>query len=120
LEDTGNLCSTAQLAENFESNIRPHLGNCRSCHDMTVPAGILKAPGPQWFHPTDSTAIIEYLLANGLVDTVHPSFSLFLLKPLSIACGGLKHSGGDAIACDGPAHKAFIEFLSAASPCVPE
>ena len=110
-------CDLAQASEVFESEVQPFLVACRICHDMTVPAGVLKQPGPQWYHPTDSNTVVEYLLQNDLIDGFHPNFSTFLLKPLPTSCGGVKHTGGEWEFCEGEAHSSFLAFLSAAAPC---
>lgn len=115
--DTNGACGA--LPALFGSSVREHVAVCKSCHDMTVDPGFLKAPGPQWWHPTDDGAIVDYLLGSELVDSTHPAMSRFLLKPLAIADGGLKHLGGDLVKAGTPAHLDFLTFLEAAAPCVP-
>jgi hypothetical protein len=102
----------------FDSVLRPRLEGCRACHDMSAAAGLLKKPGPTWFHPSDSQATLDFLFANELISGSNPTLSLFLLKPLALSCGGVDHEGGPLITCNSPAHSDFMAFLEHAAPCV--
>jgi len=111
-------CDLAAVAAILDDSVRPGLIGCHVCHDMTVHSGLLKAPGPQWYHPEDSVAIVQFLLDNDLIDGHQPSSSMFLLKPLPPACGGANHTGGDAMGCDDATHAGFLTFVTAAADCV--
>lgn len=112
-------CGGAALATSFSENVRPWVGGCRPCHDMTLPAGALKAPGPQWYHSTDDQAVVDALFELGLIDPVSPLQSPFLLKPLSLEHGGEKHPGGSWLEPGTPEHGGFVEFLELAAECAP-
>jgi hypothetical protein len=111
-------CDVKGIVEVFQAEVKPHIGACRVCHDMTVPRSLLKAPGPPWYHPTDASAAVEYLLANDLVNGRDPPLSRFLLKPIPTPCGGIPHSGGDMLSCEGPGYLGLLAFVEVAAPCV--
>ena len=119
VQDVGNAdpCDRVSLASAFETLVAPHVPGCRTCHDMTAPAAILKAPGPQWYHPTDPAATVAYLMDNALIDSRNAAQSLFLLKPLAKADGGVEHLGGDQLSADTPAYDDFRTFLDQAANC---
>lgn len=115
----GPICDLVEAAARFDDTLRPNAPNCGTCHDMTVPPGLLKAPGPPWYHPSDASASVDYLLGNELVDPVDPAQSLFLLKPLDQASGGVQHTGGELVFGGTKAHEAFLMFLDVMAPCAP-
>jgi hypothetical protein len=116
LADHGS-CSVDNLAVVFEAQVRPWIQLCRPCHDQSVAPGLLKAPGPQWYHPDDEAYIVQYLIDNALIDANDAAASLFILKPLAQQDGGIKHTGGGLIQKDSDAYLGFMEFLVVASSC---
>ena len=112
-------CDLALAGARFDGSVRPYIPTCYTCHDMTAPAGLLKAPGPPWYHPEDTDAVVAFLLDNELVDPAEPSQSVFLLKPLDQPWGGTNHTGGELIFGGTVEYRGFLTFLEAAAPCVP-
>lgn len=67
---------------------------------------------------TGSLETMRTILAWGLVDLAMPSQSLLLLKPLSLARGGVLHGGGAKF--DGPedpTYQGFLAWISRYSAC---
>lgn len=112
-------CAEETLGALFDAKVRSHLVACPACHDMTVAPGLLKAPGPPWYHPTDGSEVVSTLMRRGLIDPTVPEESLFLLKPLDPADGGVIHTGGTWVEEGSPAWDGFLAFLVPASACAP-
>ena len=112
-----DVCERVTVDLAFKLNVRPYVGACHACHDMTATT-LQRAPGPKWYHPTDDGAIVDQLASRGLIDADEPANSKFLLRPLALDDGGIKHPGGKWFAKKDQAYSDFITFLTAAKPCV--
>ncbi|GEM_PF-1743922 len=117
-ETVAPSCSWTQLGAAYDTYVAPHLTSaCKSCHDLTLPPDVLKAPGPQWLHPADSVATVKALVDLATIDRDAPLQSRFLLKPLAPADGGMLHSGGVLFVKAAPAYDDFVAFLAVAATC---
>ena len=96
----------------FVKRIAPVLASvCAECH-----AGRGKGRMKLIVHPRDEPFPLEdhyanYEMVRRLVKAGAPLDSRFLLKPLAIADGGIKHKGGDRITKAGATYEAWVQFL---------
>ena len=107
----------------FKQNVEPVLQSvCAQCHAgkgkgrfalIVHGAGV---PFPDEEHRKNFETVSALLVPG------NPEKSLFLLKPLAVRDGGVKHDGGDRIFKGTPAYKtwtAFIDGEKAAAPAMP-
>lgn len=110
-------CDLSESIALFSVGVRPTIAWCRPCHDMELLRGMLKAPGPQWYHGTDDVAAVSAIVELGLINGGNPLASLFLVKPLGVDSGGLQHLGGGWFEAGSSEYEAFANFVQAAAVC---
>src|SRR5262245_37964838 len=107
----------------FKQNVEPVLQSvCAQCHAgkgkgrfglIVHGAGV---PFPDAEHKTNFDTVVALLVPGA------PEKSQFLLKPLAVRDGGVKHEGGDRIFKGTPAYRNWVSFINgekAAAPAAP-
>jgi hypothetical protein len=98
----------------FRDNVEPVVrAVCAECHagkGHGLYAGIITHP-PGAPHPESDTRI-NYAIVMKLLVPGKPEQSKFLLKPLNVKGGGVKHEGGERIIKGTAAYKAWVDFIN--------
>lgn len=109
-------CDEDALAADFDARVFRWRGRCAHCHN-TCKDGY---PAPCWvdtdFDSEDPVAqrvaamhTMYNLIGIGAIDVAEPDQSLFILKPLDEASGGVFHGGGKKMV--GPHDQAYQDFV---------
>ncbi len=94
-QDPGD-CSDGTLEALFQHTFFPLRRRCFPCHFENFPDEMPEAPKWIAVGPCDaaSLATMRNVTQNGYIDMDEPARSLWILKPLDIALGGVPHGGG--------------------------
>jgi len=114
-------CSPIAREEAFLHEVYAFRGRCFPCHFIGSMYGPEEAP--RWIDGSDtcgpsSLVSMNNLLALDVVDFDNPEMSLFLMKPLAEAEGGVVHGGHDKFADrEDSAYQSFLGWIEYEAGC---
>jgi hypothetical protein len=119
-EDPGD-CSDRTLEALFLNSFFPHRMRCFPCH-FDGQVNDPEFPAPKWIGVGDcavaSLTTFRRVTERGYIDVNAPEQSLWLLKPLDPALGGVEHGGGPKIhAKDEPTYVEMLRFATRWANC---
>lgn len=98
-----------RVLASFIDNIWTEIGRCAACHSPDRNAEQVQEHGDlvSWIVLNDPQATLDYMVANGLIDTDEPTSSPLLTKPTM----QVDHGGGQKMVVGDRSYKQFRAFL---------